>query len=108
MREFNKIETSIINRIVDAVSIIRKSNIKCIEYGIFGSVARNDYNALSDLDIVMICYELPDKTLIANLRDELDDINCDLAVVLKDNFDEPKTAFHKAVKRDYRRIEYYG
>ena len=106
--EFSAIEKMFISKISSAMDIIDNYKLHYIEYGLFGSVARGDYNASSDLDIVMIFKKLPKRAVISKLRLELEEIDCDLAILLVDNFNEPKNAFHKDVKKDYRRIKCYG
>lgn len=102
--EFTKLEQRIIKDMSAAIKLIKQSGIKYIEFGLFGSVARGEYNTLSDIDIVILVNEIPDKYAIAKLRAALDDNHCDLAFMLIKNFENPSTLFHKEVKRDYRRI----
>lgn len=106
--EFSAIEKLFISKISNAMNIIDSYNLSYTEYGLFGSVARGDYNASSDLDIVMIFKNLPERAIISKLRLELEEIDCDLAILLVDNFNKPKNAFHKDVRKDYRRIKRYG
>lgn len=102
----SKTEDRLINTLKDVINLVENSNIKFVEYGVFGSAARGDYKPTSDLDIVLIVENLDEKELIANLKWQLDDYNCDLVMMLKENFDNPKTLFHHNVVKDYRRISY--
>ena len=54
MGELNRVEESLVLRMIAADRLIVNSGIKYIEYGYFGSVARGTYDSMSDLDIVII------------------------------------------------------
>ena len=101
-------ETRVLEKVKRAMSIINSRNIVYVEYGVFGSVARGDYTAVSDVDIVMIVEQMPLRYTLAELRCDLEEIGCDFAILYKRNFDAPKTVFQKEVKRDYRRLKVYG
>ena len=100
----NKLQEKLQSDLIRSINIVKESNIEFVEFGIFGSIARNEYDCNSDIDIVIIVNALPDKRDIADLRCRLEESNCDLAVLLKDSFDNPTSMFHKKVKEDYRRI----
>lgn len=91
-----------------AYKMIAESNVHYIRYGYFGSVAKNTYNMQSDLDIVLIVSDTNQKNEVSELRCNLECIDCDLAVMLEDNFIEPKTLFHKEVKNSYKEVRFNG
>ena len=95
------------NKFEQALSIVRRYDLDFYKFGIFGSYSRGDYDASSDIDIVIIFNELPPRRITANLRCDLDDLNVDLAVLLKSSFDNPSSAFTKSVVRDFREINLY-
>lgn len=99
-----KLQEKLQDDLIRSINIVKESNIKYVEFGVFGSIARDDYDCNSDIDIAIIVDMLPDKRDIADLRCRLEESNCDLAVLLKDSFDNPTSVFHKKVKEDYRRV----
>lgn len=101
-----ELESNLMNRFKQGSTIILKSKVDYVEFGIFGSFARGDIKCGSDVDFVIIVNDLSNRRLISTLRGNLEEIGCDLAVLLKDNFDNPKTIFAKKVKTDYRRVHY--
>lgn len=108
MKDYTVVETMILGKIKRAMSIINSRDIVYVEYGVFGSVARGDYTAVSDVDIVMLVESMPSRYDLAELRCDLEEIGCDFVILYKRNFDVPETVFQKEVKRDYRRLRVYG
>lgn len=103
----NAVENKVVNSMIMADKLIRESSIKFIEYGYFGSVARGTYNATSDLDIAMIVSELPSRKEMADLRCNLEAIDCDLVILLNSSFSNPDTVFKSNVVRDYVKVGVY-
>lgn len=99
-----EIENKLLTNMKSSIDLISNSNINFIEFGLFGSAANGSYKCGSDIDIVLIVSELPNKRDIADLRCKLDYVDCDLAVMLKSSFDNPTTPFHKNVIQSYRRL----
>lgn len=104
MNNLNPLQLHLINNFKQAVSIIKSYNLVFLELGVFGSFARNEYKCGSDIDFVLIVKEIPDRQLIADLRCDLEKIDCDLAVLLESSFRMPNTLFAKEVCKDYRRV----
>lgn len=104
MSGLNPLQIHLINNFKQAVSLIKNSNIVFLEAGVFGSFARNEYKCGNDIDFVLIVKEIPDRKLIADLRCSLDEIDCDLAILLESSFKTPTTVFAKEVYKDYRRV----
>lgn len=63
------------------VSRILKQNFDFVEIGIFGSYARNEYNALSDVDICVIVKEMPTRYIIGWLRDDAGELGADICFI---------------------------
>lgn len=101
-----ELEQNLLHRFKCGSAMILDSGITYIEFGIFGSFARGDIKCGSDVDFVLIVDDLSMRKSISALRSDLEDIGCDLAVILKNNFDNPQTLFAEKVKRDYRRVHY--
>lgn len=101
-----ELESNLMNRFKQGSTIILESKVDYVEFGIFGSFARGDIKCGSDVDFVLIVDDLSMRKSISALRSDLEDIGCDLAVLLKNNFDNPQTLFAEKVKRDYRRVHY--
>lgn len=95
-----------IERFKHGISLIKKSDISFIECGCFGSFARNDFNCLSDIDFIVIVKDINsiDKGSFSSLKNELKSIDCDLAVLTEEHFNNPNTAFAFQVRKDYRRV----
>ena len=91
-----------------ALTMILSSGIKFIELGIFGSYARNEYTALSDIDILVIVNEHPPRSLSGDLREELESINVDLVYSTLDYYRNSDSLFAKQLRNDYIRRLRYG
>ena len=88
-----------------ALNMILNSGIEFVEIGIFGSYARNEYTALSDIDILIIVNEHPPRSLSGNLREELESIKVELVYSTKEYFYNSDSLFAKQLRNDYiRRI----
>lgn len=98
------LESRLMNAFNNGTSIIKNSGIEYVEFGVFGSFARNDYTCRSDVDFLIIVDKIPNKSDIASLKCDLDSVGCDLAFLLKSTFDCPNSIFSKSAKRDYRRV----
>lgn len=55
--------------------------VKFTELGIFGSYARGDYKATSDIDFYTVVEERPDRVLSGNLRQDIEDTGTDLVYI---------------------------
>ena len=99
------ISSYIVEKLTDAIQIIDSCNLDYIEYGLFGSVARSEYNGRSDIDIVFIVNELITSKEFAALAGDLESLHCDIAQILLENFNNPKNTFHRNIAKDYKRIK---
>lgn len=73
------------------------------EAGIFGSYARGEHKALSDIDICVIG-ERPNRFITASLREEAEELGADIIFVTRDYFDSGQDLLSRNLRRDYRRI----
>lgn len=94
---FRKREEKILN-------LILESGLPYQEIGIFGSYARGDYNAMSDIDFCVIVEEHPDRVFSGLLRTEAEEMGADIVYVRPDYFKEDESAFAKELRRDYKRL----
>lgn len=91
----------------EMVSRILKQNFDFVEIGIFGSYARNEYNALSDADICVIVKEMPTRYITGWLRDDEEELGADICFIIEEQFESSDTQFMNNLRIDYRRV-YYG
>ena len=91
----------------EMVSRILKQNFDFVEIGVFGSYARNEYNALSDVDICVIVKEMPTRYITGWLRDDAEELGADICFITEEQFKLSDTVFMNNIRRDYRRV-YYG
>lgn len=91
-----------------ALQVILDSGIKFIELGIFGSYARNEYKATSDIDILVIVEERPSRYVSGNLREDLDMLGVDLIWSSPKYFGESTSLFARKIREDYIRRLRYG
>ena len=90
-----------------ALKLILNSGIPFIELGIFGSYARNEYKATSDIDMLAIVEEHPPRRISGELREELDSIGVQLTYSTMEYFTSSNSNFAKHVREDYiRRLKY--
>ena len=68
-------------RCLQGVEYILNSGLKFTELGIFGSYARGDYKATSDIDFYAVVEERPDRVLSGNLRQDIEDTGTDLVYI---------------------------
>ena len=95
------------DRELKALQMILDSGIEFIELGIFGSYARNEYTAISDIDILAIVNEHPPRHVSGNLREDLDTIGVDLIYATQNYFDNSDSLFARKVREDYiERLKY--
>lgn len=72
-------------RCLKGIECILNSGLKFTELGIFGSYARGDYKATSDIDFYAVVDEHPDRVLSGNLRQDLEDMGADLVYIREDS-----------------------
>ena len=81
------VENDFKDRLNKCVDIIKNSSIKYQSFGIFGSYARNDYKASSDIDFCIIVPEKPERWMMGALREELEMLHADVVFVTPQYFE---------------------
>ena len=61
--------------------MIKSYNITFIEIGVFGSYARNDFKASSDIDFCIITESRPDRRTSGSLREDAELLGADIVYV---------------------------
>ena len=95
--KFLNIQNEMVNRILS-----QKFNF--IEIGVFGSYARNEYNALSDVDICVIVKDMPTRYVTGWLRDDAEELGADICFITEEQFELSDTTFMNNLRKDYRMI----
>ena len=99
----SKVKECFERREKEALELIRDSGINFVELGIFGSYARNEYTATSDIDMLAIVKTHPDRRISGELREILDNIKVDLVYVTPEYFANSTDNFACKVREDYIR-----
>lgn len=86
------------------IALIQEYNVGYKEVGIFGSFARNDYKATSDIDFCIITEHRPDRRVSGALREDAEILKADIIFVTPVYFETDDSEFAKQLRRDYRRI----
>lgn len=87
-------------RFIKAATIIKSSSVVYSLVGVFGSFARGDYKAISDIDFVMVPKGNPSRMDMATLREDLRNIGCDITFLKEKELCCPTSVFVREVKRD--------
>lgn len=95
--KFLSIQNEMVNRIL-------QQNFDFTEIGVFGSYARNEYNALSDVDICVIVKEMPTRYVTGWLRDDAEELGADICFITEERFKLSDTPLINNIRRDYRRV----
>lgn len=91
-------------RYTKCMSYIKQSGIKYEHVGIFGSYARGEYTARSDIDFCIIVNEMPERYLMGGLREDLDMLDADVVFVTQDYFDNDMSRFAVNLRRDFKTV----
>lgn len=86
-----------------ALQMIKNSGIEYNSIGIFGSYARGEYKATSDIDILCITDVVPERTIRGDLYCRLDMLHVDLVFVRQSYFDDNVSIFARSIRRDFVR-----
>lgn len=95
--KFLRIQNEMIERIL-------AQEFDFVEIGVFGSYARGEYTALSDIDICVIVKEMPSRYITGWLRDDAEELGADICFITEEQFENSETVFMSNLRRDYRRI----
>ena len=99
------VENDFKDRLNKCVDIIKNSSIKYQSLGIFGSYARNDYKASSDIDFCIIVPEKPERWMMGALREELEMLHADVVFVTPQYFEHDNSKFTQQLRRDYKELK---
>lgn len=77
---------------------------KPLEVGIYGSYARNEYKATSDIDMYVLYTTLPSKIQKGELYENAEELGIDLLITEYDNFYTTDSIFCRNVRRDKKVI----
>lgn len=97
--KFLNIQNEMVNRILN-------QKFDFIEIGVFGSYAREEYNALSDIDICVIVKDMPSRYVKGWLRDDAEELGADICFITEEQFKSSNTVFMNNLRKDYRRVYY--
>lgn len=86
------------------LELIKSYNIVFSEVGVFGSYARNDFKASSDIDFCIITESRPDRRTSGSLREEAELLGADIVYVTPLYFTTDDSLFARNLRRDYRRL----
>ena len=99
------VEADFKDRLTKCTDIIKKSGIKYQSFGIYGSYARNNYKAGSDIDFCIIVSEKPERWMMGALREDLELLNADVVFVTPQYFDCDNSDFMQQLRRDFKEIK---
>lgn len=91
-------------RLAKVLKLIQQYEIDFVQVGIFGSFARGDFKASSDLDICIVTNSRPTRRISGSLREEAEELGVDIIYVTEEFLLGSQTPFGKNLRRDYRRL----
>ena len=92
------------NRLQNMLRNIMNTHIEFISIGVFGSYARDEYKATSDIDICVIVKGLPPREIKGWLYEDADILNIDLIFVTEDYFQNDNSRFASNLRRDFKEV----
>lgn len=99
-----ELKQSFYKRYVKAIELISVSEISYSKVGIFGSYARGDFRADSDIDFCIVCEELPPRRDAAWLRCLLEEIGVDCTIMTCHRFEYEDSRFMRNLRKDLREV----
>lgn len=100
----DELRQSFYKRCTRAVELVSMSGIPYYKVGIFGSYARGDFKADSDIDFCIICEELPSRRDAAYLRCILDEIGVDCTIMTRSRFEYEDSRFMRNLRKDLMEV----
>lgn len=88
----------------DILELIKQSGIEYREIGVFGSYARGDFKATSDIDFCIITENRPSLAVSGGLRGDAEILGADIIYVTPKYFETDASPFAKNLRKDYRRL----
>ena len=98
------ISESFNKRFNNVLDLIYSYNIDYTSIGIFGSYARGNYKASSDIDFCIVTDKRPDRKISGSLREEAEILGADIVWCTTDSFNNSKSKFMNNLRKDYKKI----
>lgn len=95
------VENNFKQREREVADLIRSSGIDYVKFGIFGSYARKEYTASSDIDFCIIVNSKPNRCHSGALRESAELLGTDITIVSLDYFNNDNSNFAKQLRRDF-------
>lgn len=95
------VENNFKQREREVADLIRSSGIDYVKFGIFGSYARMEYTASSDIDFCIIVNSKPNRCHSGALRESAELLGTDITIVSLDYFNNDDSNFAKQLRRDF-------
>lgn len=86
------------------LQLIQSYQIQFHKVGIFGSYARNDYKATSDIDFCIVTDNRPDRVVSGSLREDAELFGADVIFVSTEYFSNDNSNFARQLRADFRRV----
>jgi len=86
------------------LACIRESGIIYSQVGIFGSFARDNYKAGSDIDFCIVTPQELTREQRGILRCDAEENGCDVVFLTEELFDNEDSVFMNNLRRDYIRL----
>ncbi len=104
MKVAKSVEQHFASRLEKCLNLIQEYGITYEEIGVFGSYAREDYLATSDIDICIITEERPERRISGELREEAEELRIDIVYVTREYYENSTEPFARQLRRDYRKV----
>lgn len=91
-------------RLEQVVALIDSYEIPYEEIGIFGSYARKEYKATSDIDVCILSDCRPNRRVSGELREEAELLQVDIIFVTPKFLEESQEPLAIQLRKDYRRV----
>ena len=83
------------------LELIRQTGMSFRMVGVFGSYAREEYKAGSDIDFCIVIQERPAREISGGLREEADLLGADAIFVTEEYFNEDMSEFAKKIAKRF-------
>ncbi len=100
----SSVERNFLERLEKCMKLIEQYDVKYDEIGVFGSYARLEHTATSDIDLCIVTNERPERKVSGALREEAEELRVDIIFVTPTYLEADDSVFSQQIKKDYRRI----
>lgn len=97
------VELAFNRRLCEMIEFIDSYHLDYEEIGVFGSYARGQYKANSDIDICIIGAQ-PDRGTLADIRCGAEERKADVVFVTREYLENSDALMAKNIRRDFRRV----